>query len=509
MATDNLKPFNLQAEYACIYAMIKDPRCYSDGLARLSSSEFFDKASKSAFEILLSLYEKKVDVDEVTVFEEAKVMGVDNLVDKDYLRNIQQYTFAISNFQEVIKIIHDNSSTRNLFNVFGNLTKRYTNNEFDSLDDFLTVSKGEISNVLDTRDVSDFLNPKTVVDELSQKLEEAKRHYTEADITGLSTGFRDLDKLTLGLQPGNMIILAARPGIGKTSLALNIAQNVSKTKGAGPVGIFSQEMDATELYQRILSFETKIDLKDLSRGKFNQYDETNIANAKNKLKEGRIFVDQTPGIEFFDLVAKAKKLKANYPNLSLIIIDHVGLIKNKTMDNKNNVSRTESLGFISRNLKQLAKELNIPILVLCQLSRKVDDNPGRRPMLSNLSESGHLEMDADLVLGMSILDPNSNLAKNAMGRYSVGNKKTPNATDADKLQAKQEAANAFNEALRSNKIKEDANSGIILIDTLKNRNGPKLRVLLEWIGRYTCFYTLTEEAVERIMNAASQLDAFD
>jgi replicative DNA helicase len=313
---------------------------------------------------------------------------LDDIGGAGYITDLVASTPIASNVVYYAKIVQQKSTLRKLINTAQNIASRsYT--EQDDVEGLVEDAERQIMDVSENRNQAGF---KQIKDVLNQAMAQIDQLYqNDQTITGLPTGFRDLDKITTGLHEDEMIILAARPAVGKTAFALNIAQNVG-TKTDKSVAIFSLEMGAEQLVNRMLCSEGSIDANHLRTGQLNEEEWQNLIIAMGSLSKAKIYMDDTPGIRMAEIRAKCRRLAREQGDLGLIIIDYLQLIEGSGQEN-----RQQEVSAVSRQLKKLAKELHVPVIALSQLSRGVEQRQDKRPVLSDIRESGSIEQDADIV----------------------------------------------------------------------------------------------------------------
>lgn len=396
MAYDELlkrvPPFSLEAEQACIGAMLLSSEAASIVLELLNEEDFFDDRHRLIFKVIKELYDRSLVIDIVTVTERleatnklSKVGGV------DYLTLLIDNVPSLTNVQSHAKIVLEKSILRSLINV----SRQIIDMVYESGQDLEKISDESEKLIFDVTNRRLRTNYKLLKEILPETLAGIDRvHKYKHVYTGLPTGYKDFDDMTSGLQAGDLIVIAGRPSMGKTAFALNIATNVAEDPD-NCVLIFSLEMSAQELVLRMLSTESQVEMQRIRKGNIGREEWDSLIEAGGRLSRMNIFVDDTPAISLNEIRAKARRIKARY-NLKLVIIDHLQLITTSE-SHKMITNRNAEISFISRNLKALAKELNIPIIVLSQLSRAVENRADKRPILSDLRESGAIEQDADVV----------------------------------------------------------------------------------------------------------------
>jgi replicative DNA helicase len=381
-------PHNLDAERSVLGAILIDNATFNVVAAVLQPDAFFREAHRRIFERMADLSERSQPIDFITLKEElARAGELDEVGGPAYLAALTDGVPRSTNAEYYAQIVKEKATLRALiFSANKILATAYEAEQEADL--ILDEAESSIFAVADDRVKAGFVPMKTLVSESFPKIEKLFTH--KSHITGVATGFADIDRKTRGLQPGDMVIVAARPSMGKTSLVLNICQHVA-THG-GVAGFFSLEMSKESLFMRMLASEARIDMHRLMSGQIGQREYGQITQALESLSEAQLFIDDTAGISVLEMRAKARRLKAEH-GLSLLAIDYVQLMTGRGRFE----NRTLELASISRSLKGLAKELGVPIIVLSQLSRASEARSDKRPQLSDLRESGALEQDADVV----------------------------------------------------------------------------------------------------------------
>ena len=382
---------DLAAERAVLGAVLADNTLLA-GVAEVVSSDDFASPSHSAiFSAMIRLDGSSRTVDHLTLSEELKVQGQLVAVGgPSYLMGLDQTVPLASNAIQYAQIVKDQALRRRLANV-GREIQELASTETGDLETLLDEAERKVFLLAEKKREGDLLPVSELMEHTLDVLDKMKAAST--GITGLPTGYVDLDNQLTGLHGGELIILAARPGIGKTSFAMNIATHVALKENKG-AAIFSLEMPSEQLLMRLLASSARVDMKKLRGGRLSPHDEEKFQQMAGELYNAPIYIDDSGGLSPFDLRAKARRLKQKDPRLSLIIIDYLQLMHQKGKVE----SRQLEVAEISRALKQLAKELEVPIIALSQLSRKVEERKGGKPMLSDLRESGSIEQDADVVM---------------------------------------------------------------------------------------------------------------
>ncbi len=381
-------PHNLEAERSVLGAILIDNDTYNVAAAILDAKAFFRDAHRRIFERMVDLSERSQPIDLVTLKEELeRANELDEVGGPAYIASLVDGVPRSTNVEYYAQIVKEKSTLRSLiFSANKIVSSAYAADQEADL--ILDEAESSIFAVAEDRIKTGFVPMRDLVRDSFPKIE--KLFENKKFVTGVETGFEDIDRKTRGLQPGDLVIVASRPSMGKTSLVLNICQYVA-THG-GVAGFFSLEMSKESLFMRMLASEAKIDTYRLLSGQIGQKEYGQITHALETLSEGQLFVDDTAGIGVMEMRAKARRLKAEH-GLSVLAIDYIQLMTGRGRFENRNLE----LASISRSLKGLAKELSVPIIVLSQLSRAPEARSDKRPMLSDLRESGALEQDADVV----------------------------------------------------------------------------------------------------------------
>ena len=399
MIEERVPPQNIEAEQAVLGAMLIDKEAIAKSSEILTSSDFYREAHRVIFNAMLELYNKNEAVDMVTVTE---ILKRDNKLEDigglAYITSLANVVLTAANVKYHADIVAEKSVLRQLVRVSTEIAAMgYEANE--DVGTLLDTAESRILEISNRKKKADFTPINDVLMESVQNIE--KLINNKGGLTGLPSGFADLDKLTSGLHPSDFIILAARPSMGKTALALNIVQNVAlrahKKIGGEPrsVAFFSLEMSKEQLVNRMLCAEAGIDSQRLRVGEMGDKDWDALWGACDLMSKAKIYIDDTAGITVMDMRSRARRLKAEH-GLDLIVVDYLQLMQGSGKRN-NSGDRQQEVSEISRSLKALARELDVPVLALSQLSRSVEARQVKRPMLSDLRESGSLEQDADIV----------------------------------------------------------------------------------------------------------------
>ncbi len=385
----HVPPHNLEAEAAVLGAILINPESMNKVVEILDIEYFYSPQNKLIYEAIFNLYNQNKPIDGLSLAEYFRSRNkLDDIGGIEYLSELGLDTVLSSNIEYYAEIIKENALKRRLINAGTIIIEEVFKNPEANVS--LEIAEKTIFEIAQQKTSQDVQLISNLLMETVEQLE--YRYNNKGSYTGIPSGFYDLDALLAGFQKSDLVILAARPSMGKTAFALNIAQNIGIVQKV-PVLIFSLEMSASQLTQRILCSEAEIDAQRARTGELNGNEWEKIADVMNKLHEAPILIDDSSGVTLSDIRAKARRIKTKYPDLGLIIIDYLQLIEDKTI-----MDRNQAISGISRGLKSLARELNVPIISLSQLSRKVEDRTDKRPMLSDLRESGAIEQDADVVM---------------------------------------------------------------------------------------------------------------
>lgn len=426
-------PQSAEAEQAVIGSMLIDPECIPVVIEQLRPDDFYTGENRRIFETIYSMFNNAMRIDAVTVLDQLKSTGLyDDAGGRAYLMQLMDVTPTAAGVREYAAIVRDKSMLRAIAQAGAEIEKLAFEGGGTAAD-IAELAEQKIYNVRQGREIKGLSHLKTVIMDLYAQLDERSR--SDSDIPGISTGFRDLDHALTGLNKSDLILVAARPGMGKTAFALNIALNAAKASKKDVV-VFQLEMSKDQLASRFLASEALIESQKLKTGNLTEEDWIKIARATNVLAKTRIYVDDNPAITVAEIKAKCRRLG---DGLGLIVIDYLQLMQSGGRRSDN---RTQEVAEISRALKIMAKELNVPVVCLSQLSRAAEQRADKKPMLSDLRESGAIEQDADIVMFIYRDD-------------------------------------------YYNEDSEQKNVAEIII--AKNRHGATGSVNLQWIGQYTTF----------------------
>ncbi len=392
LASGRLPPQNVEAEQSFLGALLVD----KDALLRVADvitpEDFYRDDHARIYSACLALYEKRRPIDLVTMAEEFEKTGdLAEVGGATYLASLANMVPTAAHIAGYAQIIKEKSTLRRLISSGTTIVGLGYDQERDVVE-LLDEAERSLFSISQAHHHDQFIPIKDILASSFERIDEL--HREKGKLRGVRSGFKDLDDLLSGFQPSDLILLAARPSIGKTSFALSIAENIAVNDKA-PVGVFSLEMSRDQLVDRMLSSVSGVDGWKLRTGNLTEDDFPKIGNAMGMLSEAPLYIDDTPMLNVMELRAKARRLQMEH-GLSMIIIDYLQLLQGRS--NSKDPNRVQEVSDISRSLKGLARELNVPILALSQLSRAVESRPDKRPMLSDLRESGSLEQDADVVM---------------------------------------------------------------------------------------------------------------
>jgi replicative DNA helicase len=386
----HVPPQNLEAEESVLGAMLISPGAIGAVTEILSAGDFYRESHGTIFRTCLSLYQQGEPVDAITIVDALEERGeLEAVGGKAKLHELAALVPATANAGHYARIVREMATLRGLVRAGAEIARLGQDRPGDTTD---LVDRAEqiVFDLAQQRVTGDFSHIEGLLKESFERI----MHLYEAgsDVTGIPTGFKELDKLTSGFQRGNLIIVAARPSMGKSALALNMAQNLA-VRHEIPVALFTLEMSKSEVTQRMMCAEARVESQSLRTGKLKAEDWPRLTAACDKLMKAPIWVDDTASITMMEIRSKARRLKSREPNLGLIIVDYLQLMSSGGQVE----NRVQEVSQISRSLKILARDLDVPILALSQLSRAVEQRHDKRPILSDLRESGSIEQDADLV----------------------------------------------------------------------------------------------------------------
>lgn len=432
---EKIPPHNTEAEKSVLGSAMLSKDALADVIDHVAPEDFYDAAHKEIFAAMIELFRNNISVDIVTVCEELRKRKTLEMVGgRVYIATLSSVAPSTSNAGEYAKIVSEKASMRRLIQTAEDIREKGYEESMEASDILDYAEKG-IFEIAQKGQKSDFSPIKEVLIENVAMIDRAIQ--TQGQVIGLSTGFKRLDELTSGLHRSDLVIIAARPAMGKTAFVLNIAQNAAVKSGAS-VLIFSLEMSKEQLGQRLLAMESRVEMQKLKTGNLERNDWDRINMALDSLSKTNLHIDDTPGISVLEMKNKCRRLKAE-KGLDLVIIDYLQLMKGEGRAD----SRQQEISNLSRYLKLLAREMDCPVLVLSQLSRAPEQRQDHRPILSDLRESGSIEQDADMVMFLYRDD-----------YYNKENSEKP---------------------------------GVCEVNLAKHRSGPTEVFDLTWVARYTKF----------------------
>ena len=384
-------PFSLEAEQSVLGAMFLDKDCIPDAIEILKGDDFYIGRNKELFETLSDLFNMSKPIDIVTLKQSLVQRGTfEKIGGMDFIVEVANFVPTTKNIKHYAKIVKDNALLRNLIKTSEEIADKCYKAEGE-IEDIIGVAEQNIMNISQNREAKGPIHIRKFIGESVEMLSELSEN--KSDVTGIPTGFIDIDKRTAGLHGSELIIIAARPGMGKTTFALNIAQNVAVKSGV-PVLIFNLEMPGVQLANRMLASEAMVSSEKIKKGDLKNDDWDKVGSAVDALSTAEIYIDDSSGATMNDIGARCRRLKAE-KGLGLVVIDYIQLMNSKNPD------RQQAISEISRAMKILAKDLDIPIIALSQLNREVDKRDNKEPRLSDIRESGSIEQDADLIMVLS------------------------------------------------------------------------------------------------------------
>ncbi len=391
MDLGKIPPHDIEAEQAILGCMLTDKDSVISAIEVLKEDAFYREDNRAIYAAILSLYAKSEPIDIITVKAELVESGrFERVGGLEYLASLPERVPTTANVDKYIKIVDEKAMLRNLINSANELVALGFN-ETEEVDQIMDMAEKKIFDLSQKKNAKGYTHLKDVLVESFAKLEEL--YNQKGRLSGISTGFSDLDLKTSGLHNSDLIIVAARPAMGKSAFAINIATNVA-IQSSKSVAIFNLEMSKDQVGNRILCSEAMVDSNKIRTGQIEDDDWVKLASTLGRLSDAPIYIDDTAGISIMEIRAKCRKLKLER-DIGLVVIDYLQLIQGSGTKNS---SREQEISEISRSLKILAKELDIPVIALSQLSRSVEKRDDKRPMLSDLRESGAIEQDADIVI---------------------------------------------------------------------------------------------------------------
>ena len=391
MELGKVPPNDIEAEQAILGSMLTDKDAVISAIEVLKEEDFYRADNRAIYGAILNLYSRAEPIDIITVKAELESLGkFEQVGGLEYLAMLPDKVPTTANAMKYVNIVEEKSTLRSLIKTANEIIE-LGYDPTEDVTDVMENAEKKIFNIMQNKDKKSYSPIKDILVDSFTQLEEL--YNRPQPITGVPTGFTELDYKTAGFHGSDLILIAARPAMGKSAFALNIATNAA-VRANVPVVIFSLEMSKEQMVNRILCSEAMVDSNKVRTGKLEEDDWTKLAGSIGPLSEAEIFIDDTPGISVTEIRAKCRKLKLE-KNIGMVVIDYLQLVQGS---NKRNGSREQEISEISRSLKILAKEIGVPVIALSQLSRAVEQRPDHRPMLSDLRESGAIEQDADIVM---------------------------------------------------------------------------------------------------------------
>ena len=435
-----IPPHSIEAEQSVIGGLLRDNAAWDRIADFMHADDFYRYDHRIIFEQVIRLINAGKPADVITVYESLSTLGKSEEVGGlQYLNAMAQNTPSAANIRRYAEIVRDRGVLRKLITVADEISGNAFNPQGKEVKEMLDEAESKIFAIAEqgARGAQGWIPVQPLLTQVVERIDELYSRDNQSEITGVPTGFIDLDRMTSGLQPGDLVIVAGRPSMGKTAFSLNIGENVAIEAGL-PVAVFSMEMGGTQLAMRMLGSVGQLDQHRLRTGRLNDEDWPRLTHAIQKMNDAQLYIDETAGLNPIELRARARRLSRQCGKLGLIIIDYLQLMTgSKAGDN-----RTAEISEISRSLKGLAKELHCPVIALSQLNRSLEQRPNKRPVMSDLRESGAIEQDADVIIFLY--------------RDEVYNPDSPDKGTAEIIIGKQ-------------------------------RNGPIGAIRLTWIGQYTKF----------------------
>jgi replicative DNA helicase len=435
-----IPPHSIEAEQSVIGGLLRDNGAWDRIADFMHADDFYRYDHRIIFEQVVRLINAAKPADVITVYESLSTLGKSEEVGGlQYLNAMAQNTPSAANIRRYAEIVRDRGVLRKLITVADEISGNAFNPQGKEVKEMLDEAESKIFAIAEqgARGAQGWIPVQPLLTQVVERIDELYSRDNQSEITGVPTGFIDLDRMTSGLQPGDLVIVAGRPSMGKTAFSLNIGENVAIEAGL-PVAVFSMEMGGAQLAMRMLGSVGQLDQHRLRTGRLNDEDWPRLTHAIQKMNDAQLYIDETAGLNPIELRARARRLSRQCGKLGLIIIDYLQLMTgSKAGDN-----RTAEISEISRSLKGLAKELHCPVIALSQLNRSLEQRPNKRPVMSDLRESGAIEQDADVIIFLY--------------RDEVYNPDSPDKGTAEIIIGKQ-------------------------------RNGPIGAIRLTWIGQYTKF----------------------
>ncbi|MEO7031086.1 MAG: replicative DNA helicase [Herbaspirillum sp.] len=389
-------PHSIEAEQSVLGGLLRDNSAWDRIADFVHAEDFYRYDHRIIFQHITKLINSSKPADVITVFESLSNMAkADEVGGLPYLNALAQNTPSAANIRRYGEIVRDRGVLRKLITVSDEISGQAFSPQGREVKQILDEAESKIFAIAEegSRGAQGFQEIQPLLSQVVERIDELYNRDNQNDITGIPTGFADLDKMTSGLQAGDLVIIAGRPSMGKTALAINIGETVAIESGL-PVAVFSMEMGGTQLAMRMLGSVGRLDQQRLRTGRLNDDDWPRLTHAIQKMNDAQLYIDETPALNSIELRARARRLARQCGKLGLIIIDYLQLMS----ANSSGENRATEISEISRSLKALAKELQCPVVALSQLNRSLEQRPNKRPVMSDLRESGAIEQDADVIL---------------------------------------------------------------------------------------------------------------
>lgn len=477
-------PFDIFAEKTVLGLMINDSKTATAILSTLNLNDFYagNFKNRSIFLAIKRINDRGDLVDLPSVISELVIMKELENVTEEYIYDLVEQTLETTNYEYYVNILKDYTLLRGFVSTIKDILGEYETKDIKNISDFVEKSDQKITEITKNRRISGFKKASEIASTVTEELINRVSGDYET-LPGITSGFESLDRFTGGFKKGELIYLAARPSVGKTALALNLCYNAA-SKTHKPVAIFEMEMQAETLFKRLLASRSTVELDKINKGFLSKQDKLKIKEGAREIGQVPLYIDDSTSSTIDDIIAKSRKLKNELGDLGLIMVDYIGIISDSRFVNKND-SRQNIISSYSRKLKELAGELNVPVLVLSQLTRKVDERDNKKPQISDLRESGSLEQDADQVL--LIYRP---AYYTDQGISISGDKKFKTNKNEDMpLNEQQEQT-----------VRTSDGGDIVHLSLAKNRNGPIGTVNLLFFKSYGRFTAPAKETEEIINN---------
>jgi len=485
-------PCNLEAERVVLGSMLLDKTAAELALASLKVEDFSSTEPRNGliFKAMQALYEQNTPIDPQTLIHMLINLKYDKAAGgNEYIYELVTAIINPDNVEYYIGMVQEQSVLRELLQKTDEIQKQYAKG-VANIGDFILRSNDAITHIAGKRNVRNMRSAAEIANEVQENI--AKTAQNDRGILGVTTGYKRLDAMTLGWQPGNMIILAARPSVGKTALGMNFAFNAAQRNHV-PVAFFSLEMSAQKIMERLIASRSYVSNEKIQTGRLNNHERAKVAGAIQEISNTEIYFDDTPNSRLGDIVAKSQKLKNQHPDLGLIVIDYLGRIR--YFDKADASARQQEVSYISGELKTLARTLDVPVLVLCQLNRHAESNDNKVPELSNLRESGSIEQDADIVMLLYREDYYTSLGQKAKAKSWAKDKK-----------GQGEEAPAPRPQMTEAEKEKNGDMSEVKVNVAKNRNGQVGQLTLLFQKAYSRFDDPSPEFEAKIAEQESEED---